>query len=82
MPEEKKTDDVEKLLAEQRAFEDRKQALIDGILKEREAAMAAFDEKLAKLGYRANSSKSKRSHHKKGTPAADVPPKAAPKPKA
>ena len=79
MPEEKKTDDVEKLLAEEKAFEDRKQALIDGILKEREAAIAAFDEKLAKLGYHGNSSKSKRSHHRKA--AAVPPPAAKPAPK-
>jgi len=70
MPEEKKTDDVEKLLSEEKSLEDRKQALIDGILKEREAAMAAFDEKLAKLGYHENSGKRKRSHHRKGTSAA------------
>jgi len=31
---------------------------------------AVFDEKLAKLGYHANSGKSRRSHHKKGAPGA------------
>lgn len=68
MPEEKKTDDVEKLLSEEKALDDRKQALIDELLKQREAAIAAFDERLEKLGYQANSGKRKRSHHKKSTP--------------
>ena len=84
MPEENKTDDVAKFLAEQKAFEDRKQALIDDLLKQREAAMAAFDEKLAKLGYHGNSSKSRKSHHRKAAaaPAADASAKTATKPKA
>jgi hypothetical protein len=54
MPDEKKADDVEKLLSEEKLLEDRKQALIDDLLKQREAAMDAFDEK---LGYHANSGK-------------------------
>jgi len=59
-------DDVEKLLAEAKAIEDRKEALIAELLKQREEAIKGFDEKLAKLGYRAeNSSKPKRSHHKR-----------------
>ena len=71
MPEEKKVvDDVEKLLAEEKAFEARKQTLIDDLLKQREAAIAAFDEKLAQLGYHANSGKGRRSHHKKAAQAA------------
>ena len=69
-------DDVEKLLAEAKAFEDRKQALIADLLKQREAANKAFDEKLAKLGYEANSSgKPRRSHHRKQAAAADTTPK-------
>jgi hypothetical protein len=63
-------------------LEDRKQALIDDLLKQREAAIAAFDEKLAKLGYHAISSKSRRSHHKKAAPPSDTAPKPAAKPKA
>lgn len=85
MPESNRGDDVEKILHEERSLEDRKQAVIADLLKQREAAIAAFDEKLARLGYHANSSKARRSHHKKGagqaappTPAA----KAADKPKA
>jgi uncharacterized membrane protein YGL010W len=66
MSEEKKIDDVEKFLSEQQVLEGRKQALIDDLLKQREAALVAFDEKLAKLGYHANSGRSKRSHHKRG----------------
>ena len=37
----------------------------DDLLKQREAAIAAFDEKLEKLGYRANSVKAKEANHKK-----------------
>lgn len=49
MSEGKRTDDVEKLLSEQKVLEDRKQTLIDDLLKQREPAIAAFDERLAKL---------------------------------
>jgi hypothetical protein len=67
-------DDIDKLLADQKAVEDRKQKLIDALLKEKVSAVKDFDEKLAKLGYVANGDgKSKqRSHHKK---AAAVPAK-------
>ena len=78
MPEEKKGDDVEKLLSEEKALDDRKQALIEDLLKQRDAAIAAFDERLAKLGYHGNSGR-RRSHHKRqAPPAADT----ASKPKA
>jgi hypothetical protein len=76
MPEDKRSDDVEKFLSEQKAFEDRKQALIDDLLRQRAEAINVFDERLAKLGYKERSGKAKRSHHK--TPA----PEAAAKPKA
>lgn len=66
MPEDSRTDDVEKLLSDKKAIEDRKQALIADLLKQREAAMKDFDEKLARLGYQANSSaRPRRSHHKR-----------------
>jgi uncharacterized membrane protein YGL010W len=78
MPEDKRSDDVEKFLSEQKAFEDRKQALIDDLLRQRAEAMNVFDERLAKLGYKAQAGKSKKSHHKTQTPA----PEAAAKPKA
>lgn len=81
MPEDKKGDDVEKLLSEEKALDDRKQALIEDLLRQREAAMAAFDEKLAKLGYHANSGKGRRSHHKKAAASAETT-KPAAKPKA
>ncbi len=64
MPDEKQTDAVEKFLLEQKAVEDRKQALIDDLLQQRADAIKAFDEKLAKLGHNASASKRKRSHHK------------------
>jgi hypothetical protein len=73
MPEEGKTDDIEKFLSEQKSMEGRKQALIDDLLRQREAAMKAFDEKLEKLGYRANSGKGKRSHHSKAGAGAEAP---------
>jgi hypothetical protein len=70
MPEEKRADDVEKLLSEEKLLEDRKQALIEDLLKQKDAAIAAFDEKLEKLGYHANNSgKTKRNHHKKAAVA-------------
>jgi hypothetical protein len=77
MADDSKADAVEKLLSEEKAVEERKQALIADLLKQKEAAIAAFDEKLAKLGYHSNS-KPKRNHHRKGAPAADAP-KAKPK---
>lgn len=80
MAEEKRTDDLEKILHDEKSLEDRKRALIDDLLKQRDAAIEAFDEKLAKLGYHSNSGR-KRSHHKKGA-AATPPAKASDKPKA
>jgi hypothetical protein len=70
MPEESRIDDVEKFLSEEKSMEDRKQTLIADLLKQREVAIKSFDEKLAKLGYHANSSKTQRSHHKKQQEAA------------
>ena len=64
-PDDSRTDDVEKFLSEQKSMEDRKQSLIADLLKQKEAAIKSFDERLAKLGYQANSGKTKRSHHKK-----------------
>ncbi len=80
MPEEPKTDDVEKLLSDEKSLESRKQALIADLLKQRETAMKAYDEKLAKLGYQDNhSGKSKRSHHGKAAPVnAQAKPKTKP----
>ncbi len=67
-----------KLLSDEIAIENRKQTLLADLLKQKEAAMKDFDEKLAKLGYHVSSSgRPKRSHHKKAS-AAD----AAAKPKA
>jgi len=75
MPEEKRSDDVDKLLTEQKSLEERKKALIDDLLGQREAALKSFDEKLAALGYHAtNSTKSKRSHHSKKAAKPAAPP--------
>jgi len=76
MPEEKPADAIEKLLQEQKAVEDRKQALIEDVLRQRAEAIKAFDEKLAKLGHKVPAGKHNRSHHKAPAPDAPVPPKA------
>lgn len=82
MPDEsRKPDDVEKILHDEKSLEDRKQAVIAELLKQREAAIEDFDAKLAKLGYHGNSGKTKRSHHKRGTTAQAGPVKPADKPK-
>lgn len=70
MPEESKADDVEKLLAEEKAVEERKKRLIAELLKQREAALKDYDDRLAKLGYHAPGSKPKRNHHKQAAAAA------------
>lgn len=64
MPEEKPSDQIEKFLQEEKAVEDRKQALIEDLLRQRADAIKAFDEKLAKLGHRVPAGRPKRSHHK------------------
>ena len=76
-------DPVDKFLAEQKTLEAHRHELIKEVLRQKEAAIKAFDEKLAKLGYAANTSggttgRTRRSHHKKASaPAADgVKPKA------
>ncbi len=57
MPEEKPADAIEKFLLEQKAVEDRKQALIEDLLRQRAEAIKAFDEKLAKLGHKSPAGK-------------------------
>ena len=59
MPE----DDIEKFIAEQKALEAHRQGLIKELLRQKEAAIKAFDDKLEKLGYDGEHA-SKRSHHK------------------
>ena len=83
MPEDSRTDDVEKVLSDLKSIEDRKQSLIADLLKQRDAAIKDFDEKLAKLGHQApnSSGRKKRNHHKPAaTPSGDAP--AQPKGKA
>jgi hypothetical protein len=70
--DEKPSDDVEKVLSDLKSIEDRKQALIDDLLRQKADAMKAFDEKLLKLGWKPDSTGKKKSHHKapsSGTPA-------------
>jgi hypothetical protein len=76
MADERQSDNVEKLLSDEKAIEDRKQALIAELLKQKEAAMKEFDAKLTKLGHETNSSgRAKRSHHRKATPPEAAKPK-------
>ena len=56
-------DSVDKFLTEKKAFEERRQELIKEVLHQKEAAIKAYDEKLAKLGYDGARSP-RRSHHK------------------
>jgi hypothetical protein len=72
MAEEKPTDDVEKVLSDLKTIEDRKQALIADLLRQKAAAVKAFDDRLAKLGYSAKdgAGKPKKSHHKAAATAA------------
>ena len=80
MPEDNRADDVEKILTDLKSIEDRKQGLIANLLRQREAAITDFDEKLAKLGYRGNSGKGKRNQHGQAEPSPAAP--AQPKGKA
>lgn len=57
--------DVEKFLTEQRTLEERRQQLIDELLKAKEAAIKQFDDKLVTLGYQPDGGKPRRSHHSK-----------------
>lgn len=68
-----RADDVEKLLAEEKAIAERRKALIDELLKQKAAAVKEFDDKLEKLGYREDGAgKRRRSHHKKAASAGAV----------
>ncbi len=61
-------DAVDKFLTEKKAFGERRQELIKELLDQKEAAIKAFDEKLAKLGYTGDHARGqKRSHHKHDT---------------
>jgi hypothetical protein len=57
-------DEVEKFLNDRQQLETRRQELIEDVLRQKEAANKAFDEKLAKLGYNKEEHAAKRSHHK------------------
>jgi len=56
-------DPVDKFLSEEKALEAQRQELIKETLRQKEAAIKAFDDKLAKLGY--DGEHAKRSHHPK-----------------
>ena len=57
-------DAVDKFLSEKQQLESRRQDLIKDLLRQKEAAVKAFDEKLARLGYEDGTPR-KRSHHKR-----------------
>lgn len=73
MADEKRTDDVGEFLSEQKLLDDRKQPPIYDLLKQRDAAIAAFDEKSAKLSYTSTSSKGNRRHHGKSASRLETP---------
>jgi hypothetical protein len=58
-------DDVEKFLSDKQQLESRRQELIKEVLRQKEAAIKAFDEKLARLGHGEDHAP-RRSHHKRG----------------
>lgn len=58
-------DDIDKFMAEKQQLESRRQDLIKEILRQKEAAIKAFDEKLARLGHQ-DGDDPKRSHHTRG----------------
>ena len=57
-------DPVDKFLTEQKTLEAHRHELIKEVLRQKEAAIKVFDDKLAKLGYDGEHA-SKRSHHHK-----------------
>jgi hypothetical protein len=73
MPEEKNA--VELFLSEASVLENRRQALIRDLLKQRDTALQHFDAELAKLGHKAETAK--RNHHRR--PAESAGPRAVPK---
>lgn len=58
-------DDVEKFLSEQRAIEEKRKALIEDLLKKKDAAIREFDDQLARLGHSPDGSTPRRSHKAK-----------------
>ena len=56
-------DPVDKFLTEQKTLEAHRHELIKEVLRQKEAALKVFDDKLEKLGYDGEHA-SKRSHHK------------------
>ena len=58
-------DPVDKFLSEQKAVEDKRQELIKDLLRQKDAAIKTFDDKLAKLGFEPDAAPKHRSHHPK-----------------
>jgi hypothetical protein len=55
-------DEVDKFLSDKQQLESRRQELIKDVLRQKEAAIKTFDEKLARLGHQ-DGAAPKRSHH-------------------
>jgi hypothetical protein len=66
------SDELDKLLSDEKTLAQRKQSLIQDLLRQRAESIKAFDEKLAKLGYQPDGTKGKRSHHHKTAAAAET----------
>ncbi len=67
-------DDIDKIKADERALQERKKSLIEDLLKQKEAAIKDFDDKLAQLGYQADGVRQRRLHRRKATPPVEKKP--------
>jgi hypothetical protein len=50
MPDDSRTDNIEKLLPDEKAIEERRPTLLADQLKQKEAAVKEFDDRLPKVG--------------------------------
>ena len=64
-------DPVDKFLSDEKSLETQRQDLIKEVLRQKDAAIKAFDEKLARLGH--HDGHQRRSHHKTDAPKAGGP---------
>jgi hypothetical protein len=62
------SDPVDTFLNDQKSLDAKRQDLIKEVLRQKEAAIKAFDDKLAKLGHEPARHAGKRSHHKADAP--------------
>ena len=62
------SDPVDTFVNEQKSLDAKRQDLIKDLLRQKEAAIKAFDDRLAKLGYEPARPAGKRSHHTADAP--------------